>query len=167
MSNPVGVNAPEGVPFIDISREFDAPVEAVFRAHKDPELVKQWLGPNGYEMNVETYEFETGGRYRYVHTDPEGTGYAFNGVFHVVRENEFAIQTFEFEGYPDVVSIESLTFVDLGDGRTRLESHSTYPSIEARDGMVSSGMEQGVTEGYERLEHILSAREGTRSDRSG
>ncbi|MGB6051343.1 MAG: SRPBCC domain-containing protein, partial [Rhodococcus sp. (in: high G+C Gram-positive bacteria)] len=77
-----------------------------------------------------------------------------NGVFHVVRENEFAIQTFEFEGFPDSVSIESLTFVDL-NGRTRLEAHSVYPSVEARDGMVQSGMEQGVTEGYRSLDRIL------------
>ena len=86
--------------------------------------------------------------------DPEGSEYAFNGVFHVVRENEFAIQTFEFEGFPDSVSIESLTFVDL-NGRTRLEAHSVYPSVEARDGMVQSGMEQGVTEGYRSLDRIL------------
>ena len=64
-------------------------------------------------------------------------------MFHTVRENEFAIQTFEFEGLPDVVSIESMTFVDLGDGRTRLEGHAVYPTLEARDGMVSSGMESG------------------------
>lgn len=155
MSNPVTVTVPEGVPYITITREFDAPVEAVFRAHKDPDLVKQWLGPNGYDMKIETYDFSTGGRYRYIHTNPAGTTFAFNGVFHVVRENEFAIQTFEYEDYQDVVSIEALTFVDLGDGRSRLEIHSTYPSIETRDGMAQSGMEKGVTEGYERLEAIV------------
>ncbi|WP_072803994.1 SRPBCC family protein [Rhodococcoides yunnanense] len=155
MSNSVTITVPEGVPFITISREFDAPVEAVFRAHKEPELIKQWLGPNGYDMEIERYDFSTGGGYRYVHTNPEGSQFAFNGVFHVVRENEFAIQTFEFEGYPDVVSVESLTFVDLGDGRTRLDIHSTYPSVDARDGMAQSGMEKGVTEGYERLDVIV------------
>lgn len=157
MSNPVTVTVPEGVPFITITREFDAPVEAVFRAHKEPELVKQWLGPNGYDMEIERYDFTTGGRYRYVHTNPEGTRFAFNGVFHVVRENEFAIQTFEYEDFPDVVSIEAMTFVALGGGRTRLDIHSTYPSLEARDGMAQSGMEKGVTEGYERLDAIVRA----------
>ena len=155
MSNPVEITLPEGVPFITITREFDAPVEAVFRAHRDPELMKQWLGPSGYEMRIDEYDFRTGGRYRYVHTAPDGEEYAFNGVFHVVRDNEFAIQTFEYEGYPDVVSIEALTFVDLG-GRTRLEGRSVYPSIEARDGMAQSGMEQGVTEGYEGLDRVLA-----------
>jgi uncharacterized protein YndB with AHSA1/START domain len=158
MSNPVTVTVPEGVPYITIAREFDAPVEAVFRAHKEPELIEQWLGPNGYEMKIDRYEFVSGGSYRYVHTNPEGTEFAFHGVFHVVRENEFAIQTFEYEDFPDVVSIEALTFVDLGDGRSRLEIHSTYPSIETRDGMAQSGMEKGVSEGYERLDAIVAAR---------
>ncbi|MGA9871282.1 MAG: SRPBCC family protein [Rhodococcus sp. (in: high G+C Gram-positive bacteria)] len=158
MSNPVIVTVPEGVPFITITREFDAPVEAVFRAHKEPELVAQWLGPHGYDMKIDTYDFRTGGRYRYVHTDPAGNQFAFNGVFHVVRDNEFAIQTFEYEDFPDVVSIESMTFLDLGDGRTRLEGRSVYPSIEARDGMAQSGMEKGVTDGYERLDRIVEGK---------
>ena len=156
-TNPVTITAPEGLPFIDIEREFDAPVSAVFNAHRDPELVKQWLGPNGYEMTIERWDFVPQGGYRYLHTNPEGESFAFNGVFHSVRENEFAIQTFEFEGYPDVVAIETMTFEDLGGGRTKLRTHSVYPTVEARDGMVASGMERGVREGFERLDAILSA----------
>ena len=157
MTNAVTINAPEGLPFIEIVREFDAPVEAVFAAHRDPELVRQWLGPQGYEMDIERWDFTTQGGYRYVHRTPDGEAWAFNGTFHSVRENEFAVQTFEFEGYPDVVSIESMTFEDLGDGRTRLRGHAVYPTVEARDGMVASGMERGVREGFERLDAILSA----------
>ena len=156
MTNPVTINAPEGLPFIEIIREFDAPVAAVFNAHRDPELVRQWLGPHGYEMTIDRWDFVPQGGYRYVHTNPEGESYAFNGTFHTVRENEFAVQTFEYEGYPDVVSIESMTFEDLGDGRTRLRGHSVFPTVEARDGMVASGMETGVREGYERLDEILA-----------
>jgi uncharacterized protein YndB with AHSA1/START domain len=156
-TNPVTITAPEGLPFIDIEREFDAPVAAVFNAHRDPELVKQWLGPLGYEMNIERWDFVPQGGYRYVHTNPDGESYAFNGTFHTVRENEFAVQTFEFEAVPDVVSIESLSFEDLGNGRTRLRAHSVYPSVEARDGMVQSNMEAGVREGYERLDGLLAA----------
>jgi len=155
-TNPVTITAPEGVPFIDIEREFDAPVAAVFNAHRDPELVKQWLGPAGYDVNMERWDFTTQGGYRYVHTNAEGESFAFNGTFHTVRENEFAIQTFEFEGYPDVVAIESIAFDDLGDGRTRLRIHSTYPTVEARDGMVASDMESGLREGYQRLDAILA-----------
>lgn len=155
MTNPLKVEVPEGLPFIEFEREFEAPVEAVFRAHKEPDLVKQWLGPRRYEMEIEAYEFKTGGHYRYLHR-ADGEEYAFNGVFHVVRDNEFAIQTFEFEGYPDIVSIESLTFEDLGGGRSRVRGHSVYPSLEARDGMASSGMESGMNEGYERLDEVLA-----------
>lgn len=155
-TNPVTITAPEGLPFVDIEREFDAPVAAVFNAHRDPELVRQWLGPNGYEMAIERWDFVPQGGYRYVHTNPEGESYAFNGTFHSVRENEFAVQTFEFEGYPDVVSIESMSFEDLGNGRTRLRGHAVYPTVEARDGMVASGMERGVREGFERLDAILA-----------
>ena len=153
--NSLTITAPEGVPFIDFEREFDAPVTAVFRAHKEPDLIKQWLGPGGYEMDIERYDFTTGGGYRYVHRDGTGAEYAFNGVFHVVRENAFAIQTFEFEGVPDVVSIESLTFEDLGHGRTRVHGHAVYPTVEARDAMVASNMEVGMTEGYERLDKVV------------
>jgi uncharacterized protein YndB with AHSA1/START domain len=144
------------VPFIDFEREFDAPVDAVFRAHKEPDLVKQWMGPSEYTTDIDTYDFRTGGRWRYVQRNEADEEYAFNGVFHVVRENEFAIQTFEFEMFPDVVSIESLTFEDLGDGRSRVRGHATYPSLEARDGMVEGGMETGMTEGYQRLDDLLT-----------
>jgi uncharacterized protein YndB with AHSA1/START domain len=156
--NPLSVTAPEGLPFIDWKREFDAPVGAVFRAHAEPELLTQWLGPRGYEMKVERYDFRTGGSYRYLHTNAAGEEYAFNGVFHTVRPNELAIQTFEFEGVPDVVCIESITFEDLGGGRSRLRGHSAYPSLEARDGMVASNMESGMSEGYERLDELVAGK---------
>ena len=156
MTNPLSVSAPEGLPFIDFEREFDAPVAAVFQAHKEPDLVKQWMGPREYDTEIEIYDFRTGGRWRFVQRNQEGEEYAFNGVFHVVRENEFAIQTFEFEMFPEAVSIESLAFEDLGDGRSRVRGHATYPSLEARDGMVSGGMESGMNDGYQRLDDLLT-----------
>ena len=153
MTNALTLDIPAGLPYIDGQRDFDAPVAAVFRAHAEPDLVKQWLGPHGYEMDIEQYDFVSGGRYRYVHRTDEGD-YGFHGVFHVVRENDFAIQTFEYEGFPDVVSIESLRFEDLGDRRTRLHVHAVYPTLEARDGMVRSGMETGMSQGYDRLDKL-------------
>ena len=156
MTNALRVDAPAGVPFIDFEREFDAPVGAVFLAHKEPDLIKQWMGPREYTTEVDTYDYRTGGRWRFVQRNETGEEYAFNGVFHVVRDNEFAIQTFEFEMFPDVVSIESLTFEDLGDGRSRVRGHATYPSLEARDGMVEGGMESGMTDGYQRLDDLLT-----------
>lgn len=156
MTNALKLSVPEGLPFIDFEREFDFPVAEVFRAHKEPALVARWLGPRRLSMDIDHYDFRTGGGYRYTHVGPDGARYGFNGVFHTVRENDFAIQTFEFDGYPDVVSIEFLTFEDLGGGRTRLTAHAVYPSMEARDGMAQSGMEAGLSEGYERLEEVLS-----------
>ncbi|MCO4255022.1 SRPBCC family protein [Pseudarthrobacter cellobiosi] len=156
MSNPLNLTIPEGLPFIDFEREFDFPVADVFRAHKDPDLIVQWLGPRGMKMELNHFDFRTGGSYSYVHTGPDGVAYEFSGVYHTVRENEFAIQTFEFDGYPDVVSIEFLTFEDLGEGRSRVRGHSVYPTQEAHDGMAQSGMEGGMTEGYERLDELLS-----------
>jgi len=150
------VTAPEGLPFVDWEREFDAPVPAVFRAHTDPERVRRWLGPRGYEMTISEWEATDGGRWGYVHNDGQ-SDYAFRGTFHTVRENDVIVQTFEFLGVPDVVSIESVRFVDVDGRRTRVVGHAVYPSLEARDGMVGSGMERGMTEGYERLDDLLAA----------
>ena len=108
------------------------------------------------KVEIEHYDFRTGGSYLYHHTGPDGASYAFSGIFHTVREDDFAVQTFEFSGYPDVVSIEFLTFEDLGNGRSRLRAHCVYPSQEARDGMASSGMESGLAECYEQLEELLA-----------
>lgn len=155
MSSALKLTVPDGVPFIDYEREFDFPVADVFRAHAEPDLVSRWLGPRSMTMSIDHFDFRTGGNYLYHHTGPEGDSYTFSGIFHTVRENDFVIQTFEYDGYPDVVSLESLTFEDLGGGRTRLRGHSVYPSLEARDGMALSGMESGMSEGYERLEELL------------
>ncbi|OMH23139.1 polyketide cyclase [Tersicoccus phoenicis] len=165
MSNALTIEAPAGLPFIDSTREFDAPVAAVFRAHADPDLVSRWMGPRGYTMEVGTWDFRSGGAWSFVHRDPAGAQFRFRGTFHTVRENEFAVQTFEFEGVPDIVSIESMTFEALpakpgekgtgGRPRTRLRGHAVYPSLAARDGMLASGMDTGMREGYERLDEVL------------
>ncbi|WP_163543297.1 SRPBCC family protein [Occultella kanbiaonis] len=155
MSNATTISAPAGVPFIEITREFDAPVDAVYRAHVEPDLIKQWLGPRGYEMTIDRYDVTSGGGYAYTHVNGDET-YRFRGVFHTARENELIIQTFEYEGFPDAVSIESMTFEALEGGRTRLTGRSVYPTQEARDGMVESGMESGVNDGYERLDELLA-----------
>lgn len=155
MRNPLKLSVPGDAPFIDFEREFDFPVEAVFEAHRDPVAIAQWLGPRRLTARIDHYDFRTGGRYSYSHIDTDGTAYGFSGIFHTVRDNELAIQTFEFDGYPDVVSLEFLTFEDLGNGRSKLIGHAVYPTQEARDGMAQSGMEGGMAEGYERLDELL------------
>jgi uncharacterized protein YndB with AHSA1/START domain len=148
------ITAQPGTPFIDIEREFNAPPALVHRAWTEADLVAQWLHPRNLKMGVFDYDARDGGGYRYVHIDNDGQEYVFRGVFHTVSP-ERIIQTFEFAGWPGQVSIETTTFEDLGDGRTRVRSHAVYPSVEARDGMVESGMERGVRDSYEQLDELL------------
>lgn len=155
-TNPTTINAPEGTPYVEIIREFDAPVEALFRAHTDPELFGQWMGPRNLETREVNLDARTGGSYRFVHGDEKGD-YAFRGVFHTVIPNELVIQTFEFEGMPNHVSLETAKFEDIGNGRSRLTGLSVLQSVEDRDGMVSMGMETGIVEGYEKLDELLAA----------
>jgi len=143
------------VPLVRITREFDAPPDKVFRAHTDPELIVQWLGPRRLEMRIDHFDCRTGGSYRYLHIS-DTDEYGFNGCFHEVRPAELIVQTFTFEGFPDSVALERLVFEALGDGRTRLVGTSLVDSFEGRDAFVASGMEEGVREGYERLDEILA-----------
>ena len=148
-------SAPTGVPFIDLTRDFDAPVDAVWRAWTEPALVRQWLGPDRYEMRIDEYDVRDGGRYRYVHRDPDGNEFGFHGVFHGTPSPDGFVQTFEFEGAPGHVSLDRLTLEDLGGGRTRAHIHSVHQSVEARDAMVAAGMETGLNEGFARLDALL------------
>lgn len=150
------ISAPPGLPFIDISREFQASPELLFRAHSEPDLVAQWLGPRKYEIAIEEYDCRDGGRWRYVHRDDQGHAFAFHGVFHGPQSPDGMVQTFEFEGAPGHVSLDSMRFEDLGGGRTRLVGRSVYQSVEARDAMVESGMEIGLNEGYGRLDDLVA-----------
>lgn len=149
------IDVDERVPLVRIVREFDAPPEKVFRAHTDPALLVQWLGPRGLEMRIEHHDCRTGGSYRYAHSR-DGEEYWFHGSFHEVRPNEVIVQTFTFEGQPDSVALERMVLTDLGNGRTRLEGSSLVDSFEARDAFVASGMDTGVREGYERLDELLA-----------
>lgn len=153
--NALDLVAPVDTLAMEFSREFDAPVAAVFRAHAEPDLVKRWLGPHGVTMDIGEWDFRSHGGYRYTHTNEQGS-FGFNGTFHTVRTGEFILQTFEFEGAPDNVNIEYLWFTDLGGGRTRLHGRSICPSVQARDALLESGMEGGMTEGYERLDSLLA-----------
>jgi uncharacterized protein YndB with AHSA1/START domain len=160
MTNALHLTAPVDTLAMEFTREFAAPRAALFRAHAEPDLVKQWLGPARNEMTIEHWDFRTGGGYRYLHRGPDGNQYWFNGVFHQVREHALVIQTFEFEGAPDMVNIEYLWFEDLGSGspagRSRLRGRSICPNTEARDALLSSGMEDGMTEGYDRLDALVA-----------
>lgn len=143
------------VPLVRITRDFDAPVENVFRAHIDPDLVSQWLGPRSVEMRIDHYDCRTGGSYRYRHVRGADE-FGFHGSFHEVRPGELIVQTFTFDGDPDGVALGRIMFTDLGGGRTRLTSTSLVDSFAARDAFVATGMETGVRESYERLDEVLA-----------
>ena len=142
------------VPIIRITREFDAPPSKVFRAHTDPEILARWLGPSRHEMTVTDFDCRSGGSFRYVMSS-NGNVFGFHGCFHEVRPDDLIVQTFTFEGEPDGVALERLQLEDLGGGRTRLTVTSLVDSFAARDAWLSTGMEEGVREGYERLDALL------------
>ncbi len=155
-SHETQIVADPDLPMVRIIREFDAPPAKVFRAHTDPELVAQWMGPRSTQARIDHWDCRTGGSWRYVATQGDQE-YGFRGCFHEVRPNELIVQTFTFEGMPDGVALEKLVLEDLGDGRTRLTATSLTDSFEARDAMLASGMDVGVREGYERLDEVLAA----------
>lgn len=154
-AHETSVAADPEVPLIRVVREFDAPRRNVFRAHTEPELVTQWLGPRGLEMRIDHYDCVTGGSYRYLHLDPTGQEYGFRGCFHEVRPHEVIVQTFTFEQVPDGVALERLELSELDGARTLLTVTSLVDSFAARDAMISSGMADGIRESYERLDELL------------
>ena len=157
-SKATGINAPEGVPFITIVREFDASVDALYHAYTDPGLVAQWLGPRRYALQIREWDLRTGGSWSYANIVPGGdTVYGFHGSFHSVTPGERIVQTFEFEGAPGHVSLESATFEPMGN-RSRVVIDSVFQSVQARDATLAHGMEGGVTEGFERLDELLAQR---------
>jgi uncharacterized protein YndB with AHSA1/START domain len=150
------ITAPSDLPFIDFEREFDAPPDLLFRAHSEPDLIVQWLGPKQYRMEIDEYDCRDGGRWRYVHRDDEGNAWGFHGVFHGAQSPAGMVQTFEFEGAPGHVSLDSVRFEAIDGGRSRLVGRSVFQSVEARDAMVEGGMETGVNEGYARLDDLVA-----------
>lgn len=151
----IEVTAEPGVPFIDVTREFDAPRDIIFRAHTDPELLVQWIGPRDMKMKVDRWDVRDGGSWRYIHIDPAGNEWGFHGVFHGPPSPDGMVQTFEFEGAPGHVSLGSLVLEERA-GRTTVRVHSVYQSIEDRDATIAGGMAKGMGEGYERLEELIA-----------
>lgn len=149
------IEADPNVPIIRITREFAGTPEQLLRAHTDPELFSQWIGPSALDTRIDEWDARSGGSWRFVSTR-DGEEYAFRGCFHDIRPDRI-VQTFTYEGDPDGVALETLWFDDLGDGRTRLRTQSLVDSFEGRDAWLRSGMEVGVNEGYAKLEEMLTS----------
>jgi uncharacterized protein YndB with AHSA1/START domain len=134
----------------------DAPVDKVFRAYTEAEPLSRWWGPRELTTRIETLDARPGGSWRVIHTDPDGNEYAFRGVYHDVVPNERIVQTFEFEGMPGHVCLETATLEDV-DGKTKVTAHSVYQSVEDRDGMNQSGAEEFAPVGMAQLEEVASS----------
>lgn len=147
--------AEPGVPRLVMEQEFAAPRELVYRAYTDPELLTQWLGPRRLTMVVDHHDLRNGGTWRFVHRDTDGAEYGFHGVFHGTPSPDGIVQTWEFEGAPGHVQLQKATFEEH-DGRTLVRSVVVYQDVEDRDAEIASGMEEGVNQGYERLEELLA-----------
>ncbi|HEV8151797.1 MAG TPA: SRPBCC family protein [Solirubrobacteraceae bacterium] len=139
---------------IQIVREFAAPRDRVFAAYTDPALIPEWWGPRGTTTIVDVMDVRPGGQWRFVARDADGSETAFRGVYREVTEPERIVQTFEWEGMPGHVSVETAEFEDLGE-RTRVVTRSLFHTTEERDGMLGSGMERGMNETYARLDELL------------
>jgi uncharacterized protein YndB with AHSA1/START domain len=148
------IEADETVPMIHIWRDFAATPAQLFRAHTERDLYERWVGPAGSTMVIDHWDPSDGGSFRF-HGESHGVDHAFRGCFHTVRPDRI-VQTFTWEGMPDGVSLETLTFEDLGDGRTRLHATSLCDSFEARDAWLRSGMEVGVNDGYAAIDRMLA-----------
>lgn len=154
--NETQITLDEHIPTVRIVREFDAPPDKVFRAHVDPDLFVQWIGPESIDATeVDTWDARTGGEWGYVAREDRNDHW-FRGCFHEVRPNELIVQTFSYEGFPDGVALERLGLTDLGNGRTRLTTNSLVDDFDTRDAFVASGMEIGINEGYRKLDRLLA-----------
>jgi uncharacterized protein YndB with AHSA1/START domain len=140
---------------IRLEREFDAPRERVFAVMTDPALISEWWGPRGTTTTVDQMDVRPGGAWRYVVRDQDGSETAFRGTYREIVAPERIVQTFEWEGLPGHVSVDTAVLEDLGE-RTRLVTTSLFHTTEERDGMLGSGMERGAGETYARLEELLA-----------
>ncbi len=141
---------------IRIERIFDAPRQLVWDAYHDPDLLPEWLGPRELTTTIDEFDLRAGGSYRFIHRSPDGNEFVFFGEIREVDEPNYVVRTFAWEGMPGKQSVERADFEELDDGRTRIVILSRFESKEDRDGMIESGMERGVNEGFERLDELLA-----------
>jgi len=139
---------------IQMTRLFDAPRELIFEAYTSCEHLARWWGPRKYELSSCKMDFRPGGKYRFVHSGPDGEEHGFRGEYREIVEPERIVSTFEWEGLPGHISIDTLTLTEE-NGKTRYTIVSLFDSVEDRDGMLQSGMEGGANESMERLDELL------------
>lgn len=137
-----------------MTRVFNAPRDLVFKAFTDPTLIPKWWGPTNVTTTVDKMDVRAGGLWRYVQHDSDGNEYGFHGVYHDIVSPESLVFTFEWEGMPGHVLMETVMFTEQ-DGKTLMTDSSVFQSVEDRDGMIQSGMEHGAKESWDRFEAVL------------
>jgi uncharacterized protein YndB with AHSA1/START domain len=152
-SNRLQVTTPSDREIV-MTRVFDAPRDLVFEAHSSCEHMRNWWGPRKYDVIACEIDFRPGGTWRIVHRGPDGEEYPFRGEYREIDRPERIVWTFEFEGMPGNVSVETLT-LEESDGKTTMTATSVYDTVEQRDGMLETGMESGAAETMERLDEYL------------
>jgi uncharacterized protein YndB with AHSA1/START domain len=142
---------------IVLTRVFHAPRALVWEAVTRPEHLVHWWGRTGSTLPVCEVDFRPGGAYRYVERAADGSEHGFRGTYREIVPPERVVNTFEYEGLPGHVSVDTMTLQEQPDGTTLLTSHALFDSVEDRDGMVQSGMEYGAEESYSRLDAYLAS----------
>jgi uncharacterized protein YndB with AHSA1/START domain len=140
---------------IMMTREFNAPRDLVFKAYTDPELIPKWWGLRDNVTTIDVLNVRPGGKWRYVQRSPDGQEFAFRGEYREVSPPDRLVSTFEFEGMPGHIIVDTTTLEEK-NGRTVLTTHSLFASKEDRDGMLASGMEGGAAETLDRLAELLA-----------
>jgi len=152
----LSVTAEPGKKEIVLTRVFDAPRELVFRTYTDPATIGEWWGPRSMTTTVDRMEVKKGGVWRFVQHESNGTEHAHNGVYHEVTAPERLVNTYEYEGFPGSVGLVTTMFEELPGGKTKFTEVTLYPSAEARDGVLQSGMTEGAAELFDRLEEYMA-----------
>ncbi len=151
----LNVVAKPGEEQLQMTREFDAPRELVFKAYTNATLIPRWWGPRYLTTTVDKLEARSGGSWRFVQRAPDGGVHAFHGVYHEVSAPDRLVYTFEYEGMPGHVMLETVVFEDMG-GKTRVVVGGAFQSAADRDGMIASGMQEGAEESNQRLDELLA-----------
>ena len=151
MEQKTKINAEDGKQELVITREFDLPLELLFKAYVEADIVEQWMGTKVLKLESKkhgSYQFET--------TDPKGNKYGFNGVIHEFRPNRKITRTFEMENTPFGVQLEFYEFEQLTDDTSKLNMHTIFESVAQRDQVLQLPFAKGINMAHNRLQDIVS-----------
>lgn len=151
MEHKTQINAEDGKQEIRITREFDLPVDLLFKAYMEPEIIEQWMGTKVLKLENKkhgSYQFET--------TDPKGNKHGFNGTIHEFHLNRKITRTFEMENTPYGVQLEFLEFEKLAEESSKLTMHVIYKSVAVRDQILQLPFAQGINMAHNRLQDSVS-----------